>query len=62
MADEPAIAAIRLCVDLCRTERALVEWFDAHRQAFSAETQQFQSAAWTEVKRRAREIREETTR
>lgn len=57
MADDPLVAAIRVCVDLCRTEKALVEWFDDHRPKLADESPETKSAAWNEVKRRTRELR-----
>lgn len=57
MADDALVAAIRVCVDLCQTEKALVEWFDDHRPKLADEPPETKSAAWNEVKRRTRELR-----
>ncbi len=60
MDDDIVVAAIRVCVDLCRTEKALVEWFDDHRPKLADEPPETKSAAWNEVKRRTRELRSRT--
>lgn len=57
MTDDPLVAAIRVCVDLCRSEKALVEWFDEHRPKLADEPPETKSAAWNEVKRRTKELR-----
>lgn len=60
MSDDALVAAIRVCVGLCRTEKALVEWFDDHRPKLADEPPETKSAAWNEVKRRTRELRSKT--
>ena len=61
MPDEALVAAIRVCVDLCRTEKALVEWFDDHRPKLADEPPETKSAAWAEIQRRIRELRGDRT-
>lgn len=57
MADEPVIAAIRVCVGLCRDERALVAWWDGAKPALTPLSETIRAAAWTEVRRRIAELR-----
>lgn len=60
MADEPVIAAIGVCVDLCADEPALVAWTDYARPILAPLPETIRAAAWAEVRRRIRELRANT--
>lgn len=57
MADEPVIAAIGVCVDLCADERALVAWFDDAKPTLAPLPEPIRAAAWAQVRRRIQELR-----